>query len=216
MAWVYDYVRPSPPRRIVSSLYLALISFTSEVLGRELWGSLENYDSLYGYFDFRGKTVLDVGADYGSTADFFISKGALHVVAIECDRYLYRSLARRSRSRQITPLRMCIENPDQFRSLITKYKPELAKVDCEGCEIALLGVDRQTLSSVKEWIIEVHTNLGLVKLLMKYEGIGYTIEHTVRTDQQAIVLFIKERESKCEEERRNKPCGHDKGSEHKG
>ena len=35
----------------------------------------EDYDFQWGKIDYKGKTVLDLGADIGSTADFFLGKG---------------------------------------------------------------------------------------------------------------------------------------------
>ena len=40
----------------------------------------------------EGKTVIDLGADYGSTAYYFLSKGALRVVCVEGNPTLFRQL----------------------------------------------------------------------------------------------------------------------------
>jgi len=56
------------------------------------WGDMDPMDH-WGWLHVAGKTVLDVGADYGSTADFFLEQGALRVVAVEADPKLFRRLA---------------------------------------------------------------------------------------------------------------------------
>jgi FkbM family methyltransferase len=46
-------------------------------------------EELYGYFDLKGKTVLDIGAFIGDTALYFALKGACKVVAYEPVPLLY-------------------------------------------------------------------------------------------------------------------------------
>ncbi|MBW6442508.1 FkbM family methyltransferase [Patescibacteria group bacterium] len=43
----------------------------------------EDFNELYGIFDYKNKKVLDVGAYIGDTALFFLSKGAIYVEAYE-------------------------------------------------------------------------------------------------------------------------------------
>lgn len=43
----------------------------------------ENYDVQWGQTNYKDTIVLDFGADVGSTASFFLQKGAKKVVAIE-------------------------------------------------------------------------------------------------------------------------------------
>jgi predicted methyltransferase len=54
--------------------------------------------------DFKGKVVLDLGADYGSTAFYFLQKGAREVIAVEGDRILALNLAKNAKGRRITPI----------------------------------------------------------------------------------------------------------------
>ena len=42
-----------------------------------------NYDSMYGSLDYRDAVVLDIGADFGSTARFFFERGAKRVVSLD-------------------------------------------------------------------------------------------------------------------------------------
>jgi hypothetical protein len=99
--------------------------------------------------DFQGKCVLDLGADYGSTACYFLRRGAREVIAVEGNRILALNLARNAkRERRITPIQGMITRPEQVDALILKYKPDIVKVDIEGCESALFG--SHFLSLVKE------------------------------------------------------------------
>lgn len=47
-------------------------------------------DDLYGYFDVKGKTVLDIGAFIGDTAIYFATKGARKVIAYEPVPFIYK------------------------------------------------------------------------------------------------------------------------------
>ena len=55
------------------------------------WEDLD-LDTHWGWLDVEGKVVLDVGADYGSTADFFLQRGAARVIAVEGDPRSFRRL----------------------------------------------------------------------------------------------------------------------------
>ncbi|MEM2995027.1 MAG: hypothetical protein QXI91_03285 [Candidatus Bathyarchaeia archaeon] len=43
----------------------------------------EDYDKHWNYLNFKGKKILDLGADYGSTASYFLWQGAKQVIAVE-------------------------------------------------------------------------------------------------------------------------------------
>jgi len=115
--------------------------------------------------DYKNKFVLDIGADYGSTADFFLKKGAYRVIAVEKDPEYYKGLSLFSEGRPITPLHIEIKTIKDILDLIVKYKPDIVKIDCEGCERNFLRhfyteKNKKKLMIPEFFIIEIHPNLG--------------------------------------------------------
>jgi precorrin-6B methylase 2 len=117
---------------------------------------LEDYDSHWGFTDFKNKVILDLGADYGSTAYYFLQKGAGMVIAVEGNDELFEKLKRNFKDNpKVIPIHMKISRGQQVEELIDKYRPDLVKVDIEGAEIYILNAD---VKKVKEWLIETHTD----------------------------------------------------------
>lgn len=139
----------------------------------------EDYESHWGAFSFAGKTILDVGADYGSTGYFFLQKGGKKVIAVEADPSLFNQLVSNCRNYpEVIPVNLEVSQPKHFKELIEKYHPDVLKADCEGCEIHLLGVDENVLKSVPEYLIETHDHIALNAIRPRieelFEKIGYS------------------------------------------
>ena len=136
--------------------------------------------------DFEGKVVLDLGADYGSTALYFLQKGAGEVIAVEGDRVLAMNLAKNAKGRRITPVYGMVTDPKQLDALISVYKPDVVKVDIEGYESILFG--SSLITAVGEWLVEVHDHAmvgDFVKLFYNFDVEIYrygdiTVIHAVR------------------------------------
>ena len=147
------------------------------------WGrGRENYETEYGFVDYRNKRVLDVGADVGSTADFFLRKGAREVVAVEGNKKFYKKLKINAQKiKGITPVFLWIKCGRHFESLIRKYRPDVMQVDCDdrgkktGCEKYLFGIPSKIFSMVPEYLIETHTNSTFNAMKAKCKKNGYKI-----------------------------------------
>ena len=117
----------------------------------------EDYKVHWGFTSFKGKIVLDLGADCGSTAYYFLHSGARRVVAVEGNPQLASLLRKYSqRDGRVVPVELFIDDPAEIEGLIRRYSPDLVKVDIEGSEKHLLGVSN--IVQVKEWLIEAHSN----------------------------------------------------------
>jgi hypothetical protein len=116
----------------------------------------ENYDRHWNFTSFEDKVVLELGADYGSTAYYFLGKGAKRVIAVEGDAGLAKKLASNfKKDERVIPISGFIEKAEQIDNLILSYHPDIVKVDIEGNEKCLL--DAKRVDDVKEWLIEAHT-----------------------------------------------------------
>jgi 16S rRNA G966 N2-methylase RsmD len=133
-----------------------IMKYLRNVFGRA--EAEEDYDVHWNYVDFRGKTVLDVGADWGSTARFFLGRGASKVVAVEGDSALATRLRQNFAGKNnVVCIEKLVTSFVDFESLIRQFKPDIVKVDVEGAERYLLNVSASVLSSVEKWLIETHS-----------------------------------------------------------
>ena len=137
----------------------------------------EDYEKNYGIIDYRGKLVLDLGADRGSTASFFLAKGARKVIAVEGNRVLARELRAECEKPQwkdlIVPIELWISEPAHIENLITTYKPDVVKSDIEHWEILFPDCKADVLKNVREYIMEIHDREKELKLVKWFTSIGY-------------------------------------------
>lgn len=150
-------------------------------------GFAENYDHIYGpRSQYRGKTVLDVGAEVGTTALFFLRCGALRIVAVEGDPLYARELSKQmSWYRQVTPIHLWVRGPTDWMRLLSRFQPDIVKCDCEGCERYLLDVPYSVFRVPERYVMEIHGQL-LDPLLRKFEMSSYIINcfTTVQTHME--------------------------------
>jgi len=130
----------------------------------------EDYDRHWNFTSFKNKVILDLGADYGSTAYYFLRKRASRIIAVEGDPQLASMLKFNSQKfKKIIPIENFIDSSEKIEKLISDYHPDLVKVDIEGYEKLLTNID---VTKVKEWLIEAHSKelyLTLVKFYLKHD-----------------------------------------------
>ena len=88
-------------------------------------------------FDFRGKTVLDVGAGEGETVELYRQLGAARFLCVEMDHERAERL-RANASRNGWDAQV-FEEPFSPRLLQLQF--DFMKMDCEGCETSLIGAE---------------------------------------------------------------------------
>jgi len=117
----------------------------------------EDYDAHWNFTSFRNKIVLDLGADYGSTAYYFLRKGAVKVIAVEGDPQLAEKLRRTFQNdKRVICIHSFINETKQISDLISHYHPNLVKMDIEGYEKVIPGLSQEDLKGT-EWLIETHS-----------------------------------------------------------
>jgi FkbM family methyltransferase len=139
----------------------------------------EDFEMLYGYLDVKGKIVADIGGYLGETTVLFAQMGARHIHVYE--PVFYRLLEHNLRLNNVTnatvhPYGVWIEEdvygvaPQdsgtglKIGDIKITTKPigdaivdvDVVKMDCEGCEWALLMLTCQEIRRAEEYAIEIH------------------------------------------------------------
>lgn len=134
----------------------------------------EDYNKHWNYISFKDKVVLDLGADYGSTAYFFHSKGAKKIVAVEGLPSYYAKLSDNARKwKYVFPVNKWIKSSEDIDSLIKQFKPDIVKIDIEGAEINLIHCN--FLKDVKEWLIEAHAKNLHELIIKRFSELGFNV-----------------------------------------
>jgi hypothetical protein len=86
----------------------------------------KEYEEVYTQLPLKNMIIVDIGADYGSSPEWFLSLGAHRVIAFESDPELVSEMTRRFL--------------DDWRVKINgawngeEVAGDILKIDCEGCE----------------------------------------------------------------------------------
>ena len=155
----------------------------------------EDYDRHWKWTSFTGKTVLDLGADYGSTAFFFLKQGACRVIAVEGSKTRTAKLKTYyGGSDKVVCVEKFIGSARDIEELIGKYKVDIVKVDIQGAERYLMQVSPKLLLSVNEWLIETHSDEIRKNLERFFVGLGfrvYLVLHTRYYSANADCIYVK-------------------------
>ncbi len=128
----------------------------------------ENYDFFYGRLDYKDKVVVDVGADWGSTAEWFLERGAAKVICIDNNvAYLNRIKQHFGADPRIGIYHLNMVSKQAWVNLITECRPDILKSDCEGGEDYLDGVSESVLAITGEYLIEVHSDWVAFSIMSK-------------------------------------------------
>jgi len=159
----------------------------------------EDYEQCWGCVSYKDKTVLDLGADYGSTAHYFLKKGAKKVIAVEGEEILARKLKENfGEDSRVSCVSKWISKSEHIEWLIKTYPCDIVKVDIEGAEIHIEKVSPEALLSVNEWLIETHTKQiydNLARLFLKLKFKVYLVDYDI-VGVEGILLCIKVRKQK--------------------
>ena len=134
----------------------------------------EDYNEHWKDITVKDKVVLDLGCDSGSTAKFFLDKGAKIVWGVE----IVSSCAQMSLDRNLANffyIQGNINNKDKIEQLLTTIRPDTVKVDIEGAERWLLITNPDILKIPNEWYIEGHTIYLFKALSSMFKELGYEV-----------------------------------------
>jgi len=137
----------------------------------------EDFDALYGALDYRGAVVLDIGGYIGDTAVWALARGASYVHVYEPIYWRVAMENLRGKPAAVYPyavwwdrrrLRVSVEDPTTgmhrgyievdtvpLAEALETHRPNIVKMDCEGCEWAVLYTPCELLKNAS-WVIEIH------------------------------------------------------------
>ena len=111
----------------------------------------EEYSQSYVSIDVNGKTVLDIGGDFGSSAVWFLRHGAKKVIVYTRDEPL-----------------LFDDRIEYHGAWNGEYVPaDVLKIDCEGCECLL---SRELIEKYEHYYIAAHIFAPCFEAMVEYLG----------------------------------------------
>lgn len=140
----------------------------------------EDFEYHWGFIDYKGKIVLDIGADYGSTARCFFEHGASKIYAVEGNEAYYSKLRQNSINLQkhLIPTKTLIKSPRDFINIFNSIQErvDIVKIDIEGDELNLIDVPDDILKRYNDYLIETHHINIKDKIIPRFKNIGYELK----------------------------------------
>lgn len=171
------------------------IEYAIEIL-KKIRFTGEDFEWHWGFANWKNKSILDLGADIGSTAECFLDAGSKKVIAVEGNKNLYDQLFEYAKTNQrIIPIHKYIANKDDLIYLFSLYSDfiDIAKIDIEGAEKFLLDLPDDILRSIKEYAIECHSKDILNKILEKFKNLGFKITEPKYLTNNISVIHISKK-----------------------
>ena len=151
---------------------MALSQFRPD-LAKAMNADFGDYVEMYGGLDYKGAVVLDIGADHGSTAAFFLGRGAAHVFASEINPHMRERLALWAKEKPVTVVEALSQG--NAAAMLAVVVPDVVKVDCEGCEWILQTLPDEVLALPRGWVMETHTDAGYSSFIALFDRLGYRV-----------------------------------------
>lgn len=129
----------------------------------------------------KGETILDLGCginnnEFTPTPMYWIEKGAAKVIGVDPAQQSYDWFKQNYYIKNFINVMDYIDRIEKFELYLGYYKPTVVKMDVEGGELYLNGLDSKYLDSVKHIGVEYHNLPCLVSCERLLEDNGYTIE----------------------------------------
>lgn len=136
-----------------------------------MWGDFDAEG--YGSVSVKGKSVLDVGSDLGTSAYYFIKRGAAQVVC--CDMHHNATL------KSFCGIDDRLHHVSWNRGWrgwlddVVRYQCQVVKIDIEGGEAHLLEWPLDSLRMCDDWIIETHNTDIDADLVDRFGAAGFIV-----------------------------------------
>lgn len=146
------------------------------------------YEKFYGLIDYQDKRVIDIGAEVGTTANYFLSKGAREVFAYEVNPILKAELERNF-------------SGDPRVHVMERWRGEelpfadILKIDCEMCEYML---SESQLQKFEQWAVAVHRPRKNMPQVLEFQKMLLLNGGTLIAPMGFEVLYLKVNRSICQ------------------
>lgn len=163
---------------------------------------------IYGFCDYRGKTVIDVGAQTGDSVLYFSHRGAKMIYAFEPLKKNFRILEWNVAQNKINckcynvglgdatgdvdiivssnmATKLLPDGIEHERIRIDKLDnfnicPDIIKIDVEGFEVAVLKGGLETIKKAKTIIIETHSKKLQAEVKKILSGSGFNLSKIIK------------------------------------
>ncbi len=168
--------------------YINYYKYDKSLIPANKWVNFYEYCRFYSTLNYKNKVVVDYGADIGSSAIYFLSKGAKQVIGIEKDKKAINA------SKKLSFNKYSFKT--KFYYTLKKYpKGDILKIDIEGAEADILTDNY--LKEFKQFAIGLHphaysagTYNKLENMLIRHGGKKYgLIKNETSSDSE--IVYIK-------------------------
>jgi predicted RNA methylase len=137
----------------------------------------EDYSAHWRTLKIANETILDLGADYGTTADYFLRMGAKNVVAVESEKEEFGGLFEYGqRNLLVKAVHKKVTTGKDVDALLRRWKPTVVKCDIEGDEKAFLEASPKLLKTIPQYVIETHNSTVENALRCFFQTLGFHVQ----------------------------------------
>lgn len=143
----------------------------------------------YSSLDVKGKVIIDVGDDFGTTPMYFLRKGAETVVGFSKDKQYFRNKHYKHYNVDEEPMYLpaTIAKIKEIKEAM--YPPNLVlKSDCEGCE---WDFTKEFIDAFDDWVIALHTPIKDLELYQYIKQNGVLIDKKEEVEFEIYKKVIK-------------------------
>jgi SAM-dependent methyltransferase len=142
----------------------------------------ENPAEHWGFLPVRSQRVLDLGCginnnEFTPTPMYWIQNEAEFVVGIDPSPQSYEWYKSNFNIKKFVNVMDYIDRIEKFQLYLGYYKPDILKIDVEGGELYLNGLESKYLDGVRHIGIEYHNLSCLVSCERLLTDNGYTLEY---------------------------------------
>lgn len=142
----------------------------------------EDPENHWGFLNVANKVVLDLGCGVNSeflpTPFYFINKKfAKKVIGVDSNPQSYNWFKTNYNVQNFILFMDMIDRYEKMEFYFDYFKPDVVKMDIEGAEYLLFGLDKELLEPVKEFAIEYHNRVALYACEDFLSKSGYQLEY---------------------------------------
>ncbi len=133
------------------------------------------------FLPIEGQTILDLGCGINSehtpTPMYWIQNKAKFVAGVDPSQQSYDWFKQNFNVRNFVMHQDYIDRIEKFEAFLGYYRPDVLKIDIEGGELYLNGLDAKYLASVRHIGVEYHNLPCLISCERLFMDNGYEIEY---------------------------------------